>query len=39
MDTEDIKMLLRWLNPEAGPVLVQLPEEEYARLRDALNLP
>jgi len=39
MEMDDLKRLLRWLNPDARPVLVQLPEEEYARLREAWNLP
>lgn len=39
MDREDLEMLLLWLVPEARPVLVQLPEEEYARLRERWDLP
>jgi D-alanyl-D-alanine dipeptidase len=31
--------LLRWLDPKKGPLLVQLPEGEYARLRSAWRLP
>jgi len=36
---EDLEMLLIWLAPQAGPVLVQLPEAEYERLRALWNLP
>ncbi len=31
--------LLRWLRPEAAPVLVQLPKASHAALRDAWGLP
>ena len=31
--------LLRWLDPKNGPLLVQLPEADYARLRAAWRLP
>ena len=36
---DEIVALLRWLDPAAGPVLVQLPEPEYHRLRGAWGLP
>jgi D-alanyl-D-alanine dipeptidase len=36
---EDLVHLLRWLKPSAHPVLVQLPAEEYQRLRNAWLLP
>jgi len=39
MDKEDLELLLLWLLPEAGPVLVQLPEAEYAKIRDVWGLP
>lgn len=36
---EDLVRLLRWLRPAAHPVLVQLPDAEYARFKDAWDLP
>ena len=39
MREESLERLLRWLDPKKRPLLVQLPEEEYARLRDAWRLP
>jgi D-alanyl-D-alanine dipeptidase len=36
---EDLIAILRWLRPEANPVLVQLPQAEYLRLRDPWKLP
>lgn len=36
---EDLTELLRWLDPRKRPLLVQLPEAEYARLRAAWRLP
>jgi D-alanyl-D-alanine dipeptidase len=39
MDEENLKELLRWLDPKKGPLLLQLPESEYARLRSAWRLP
>lgn len=36
---EDLVRILRWLRPSARPVLVQLPSEEYQRLRTAWQLP
>jgi len=39
MDGENMEMLLLWLVPEAKPILVQLPEEEYARVREPWGLP
>ncbi len=35
----DLVRLLRWLTPAASPVLVQLPESEYQRLRSSWQLP
>ena len=39
MQPEIIEGLIRWLDPAKHPVLVQLPEEEYRRLRCAWKLP
>lgn len=39
MEPRHIEELLRWLNPEARPLLVQLPEPEYQNVRDAWALP
>ncbi len=39
VSSEDLEMLLLWLIPEAKPILVQLPEEEYLRVRIAWDLP
>jgi L,D-peptidoglycan transpeptidase YkuD (ErfK/YbiS/YcfS/YnhG family) len=36
---EDVLGICRWLRPNARPVLVQLPQREYERLRSAWNLP
>lgn len=38
-DEEHLLELLRWLKPSEHPVLVQLPEEEYQRLRAGWRLP
>ncbi len=39
MAAERLEQLLQWLRPEAKPVLVQLPQEEYRRLQQAWALP
>jgi D-alanyl-D-alanine dipeptidase len=39
MEQPDLETLLRWLDAKKGPLLVQLPESEYARLRPAWRLP
>lgn len=39
MDPADINRLLSWLDPRQGPLLVQLPEAEYAQLRESWGLP
>jgi zinc D-Ala-D-Ala dipeptidase len=39
MREEDLKMLLHWLESSAASVLVQLPEDEYRRLRTTWRLP
>ena len=36
---EELEALLRWLDPAARPMLVQLPEAEYQRLRGAWGVP
>lgn len=36
---EDIVELLRWLDPTASPVLIQMPRREYERLRKDRQLP
>lgn len=36
---ENLERMLRWLDPAAQPVLVQLPEEVYAARRTAWGLP
>ncbi|HEX8557816.1 MAG TPA: L,D-transpeptidase family protein [Pyrinomonadaceae bacterium] len=39
MEQPSLEALLRWLAPARRPLLVQLPESEYARLRAAWRLP
>jgi L,D-peptidoglycan transpeptidase YkuD (ErfK/YbiS/YcfS/YnhG family) len=39
MDATRLEALMRWLDASRRPALVQLPAGEYARLRDAWNLP
>ena len=39
MEESSLTELLRWLDPRKGPLLVQLPEAEYARLSAAWRLP
>ena len=39
MEESDLTELLRWLDPKKGPLLVQLTEAEYVRLRGAWRLP
>ncbi|HEY0174569.1 MAG TPA: L,D-transpeptidase family protein [Pyrinomonadaceae bacterium] len=39
MDEEQLGRLLRWLDPAKRPLLVQLPDGEYARLRGPWLLP
>jgi L,D-peptidoglycan transpeptidase YkuD (ErfK/YbiS/YcfS/YnhG family) len=39
MPVEQIQETVRWLDGTAQPLLVQLPEAEYGRLRDAWALP
>lgn len=39
MEQPNLEALLRWLDAKKKPVLVQLPEAEYERLRSAWKLP
>ena len=39
MEQPNLEALLRWLDPAKAPLLVQLPEAEYARLRADWRLP
>lgn len=39
MEEKSLEAVLRWLDPKRRPLLVQLPEREYARLRPAWRLP
>jgi zinc D-Ala-D-Ala dipeptidase len=39
MEQPNLETLLRWLDPAKGPLLVQLTEGEYARLRRSWSLP
>lgn len=39
MEQSSLEELLRWLDAKKHPVLAQLPEAEYMRLRDAWHLP
>lgn len=39
LEEERLTELLRWLDPQKGPLLLQLPESEYERLRVAWRLP
>ena len=39
MEQPNLEALLRWLDTKKSPLLVQLPEHEYARLRPLWNLP
>ncbi len=39
MDPAAMESLLGWLDPALGPLLVQLPRPEYARLQEAWGLP
>jgi len=39
MEGSNLTELLRWLDPKRRPLLVQLPEGEYERLRRAWSLP
>lgn len=39
VEEQSIKTVLRWLDKEKKPVIVQLPESEYQRLKDKWALP
>ncbi|MHB8487037.1 MAG: L,D-transpeptidase family protein [Candidatus Acidiferrales bacterium] len=39
MTESNIRLLLRWLDPDQHPVLVQMPAAEYLRYRKSLGLP
>ncbi len=39
LDTHELETVLRWLNSSQHPVLIQLPQSEYQRLRAAWQLP
>jgi D-alanyl-D-alanine dipeptidase len=39
MDQADISRLFDWLDPRQSPLLVQMPEAQYAHLRERWNLP
>jgi D-alanyl-D-alanine dipeptidase len=39
MPEPDLVNLLKWLDPAAHPILVQLPQQDYESLRPMLNLP
>ena len=39
MPERELVKLLRWLDPVARPILVQMPSEIYGRLRSKYNLP
>lgn len=39
MDKDHIEVLLKWLDQKKHPVLVQLPQAEYQRLKEAWDLP
>jgi D-alanyl-D-alanine dipeptidase len=39
MTADNMEMLLRWLDLEKNPVMVQLPEADYGRLRKSWELP
>ena len=39
MAEEDLLRLLRWLDPDAHPVLIQMPQADYRGLQRSLSLP
>ncbi len=39
MPKEEISLIVQWLDPKANPVLVQLPTEEFKKLRKQWKLP
>ena len=39
MKEDDLKRVMKWLDPNARPLLVQFPEREYSQLQKAWQLP
>jgi L,D-peptidoglycan transpeptidase YkuD (ErfK/YbiS/YcfS/YnhG family) len=39
LSAEDLERVLRWLESDAQPVLIQLPDEEYEKRRAPWSLP
>ena len=39
MPEQDLINLLKWLDPVAHPILIQMPQQDYESLRPTLNLP
>ena len=39
MTPENMDMLIHWLDPKLHPILVQLPEKQYEKLKDDWRLP
>lgn len=39
LEEENIKKIMYWLDPKENPILVQLPEDEYKRLKSKWKLP
>jgi hypothetical protein len=39
MPQEDLVRLLRWLDPAARPILVQMPRRDYAVFQSKFGLP
>ncbi len=39
MELQNMEKLMGWIDAEANPILVQLPQAEYARLKQAWRLP
>lgn len=39
MSQENMELLLRWLDPSANPILIQIPSATYRRLRSVWGLP
>lgn len=39
MPAAAVEALIRWLDPDAAPLLVLLPDDVYARVQDAWGLP
>jgi L,D-peptidoglycan transpeptidase YkuD (ErfK/YbiS/YcfS/YnhG family) len=39
MDSKNLSDLISWLDPSKNPVLIQLPQETYKKLKKNWNLP